>query len=606
MSQSRSISVFLVGALLITFLIKVPALIDEFHVSRFIVATLCCFWAILMVFPKLKAIKLKPMDGLLFGLYFLHLISVSWSDNFGEAIFTSQKYLLLVVVYLAFRLIFEEDKKYVGYLFPILIGTAVIACIVPSVQLMEVATKQGLGGKNLYSIPGHSGHKNLASSYLFLLFSVLLFWFKELNKKPWLYLLLAWMLVLILLLRARAVYLAIGAFAVINMAYFLLSDSRLRQLALKRILPAIVVTMIVGAATISFTGAGKQYLKYLNPTTYSQSASAIERAFVWHKTWDLIKDRPVVGYGSGNWKLFFPSKNLEGGFRMQEKDLVFTRVHNDYIEVWAEVGTIGLLLFTGIFLVAFWQVWQGFQSAKPSFKVRWVLLGTSLLGFCIISFFDFPKERIEHLVALALLLALIGYERSKDSSKVFAMVTSKYQRILFSGSLLVLLLVNVPVGYYRFKGDAASKKIMSIRNTTQFKTIKANAAKGNSIWYNVDPMVIPLSWYAGVAEYSVGDYEMAKSSFLEAYEINPYNFNVINNLASTHVQLQEYESAIPLYLKALAINSKFEEGMFNLSYSYYQTGALKEALSWVNKTQGNPDKKQVFLQQIQEALNTQE
>ena len=41
--------------------------------------------------------------------------------------------------------------------------------------------------------------------------------------------------------------------------------------------------------------------------------------------------------GSGNWKLQFPSKNISGGFRLQEKDLVFTRVHNDFLEVWAEI-----------------------------------------------------------------------------------------------------------------------------------------------------------------------------------------------------------------------------------------------------------------------------
>lgn len=606
MSQSRSIYVFITGILLITFLIKAPALIDEFHVSRFIVATICCLGAVLMIFPKLKQIKLKPIDGLLFGFYFLNLVSVSWADNFGEAIFTSQKCLLLAIAYLAFRLILEEDKKYASYLFPVLIGTAIIACIVPTVQLIEVATTTGLDGKGVYNVPGYSGHKNLASSYLFLLFSLLLFWFKDFNKKPWLYLLLGWMLVLILLLRARAVYLAIGAFAVINMAYFLLSNSKLRQLALRRILPAVVVLVIAGGAIISLTGAGQQYLKYLNPTTYSQSASAVERTFVWYKTRELIKDRPVLGFGSGNWKLFFPSKNIEGGFRMQEKDLIFTRVHNDYLEVWAEVGTVGLLLFGGVFLLAFWQVWKGFRRSKPSFKVRWVLLGTTLLGFCIISFFDFPKERIEHLIALALLLALIGYERSKEPSGSFAILTSKKQKIFFSGGLLLLLLINIPVGYYRYIGDAASKQIITFRNSDQFKVIKDNATQGNSIWYNVDPMVIPLDWYAGVAEYSMGNYEKAKGLFLEAYEVNPYNFNVINNLASTLVKLNEYESAIPLYLKALQINSKFEEGMFNLAFSYYQVGAHEEALSWVNKTEGNPEKKSVFLQQIQDALNAKE
>eukprot|EP00903_Cladosiphon_okamuranus_P000116 g116.t1 len=58
-----------------------------------------------------------------------------------------------------------------------------------------------------------------------------------------------------------------------------------------------------------------------------------------------------------------------------------------------------------------------------------------------------------------------------------------------------------------------------------------------------------------------GNYNEAKENFVLAYDINPYNFNVVNNLASTLVQLQEYEEAVPLYYEALKINPKFEEGI---------------------------------------------
>ena len=114
-------------------------------------------------------------------------------------------------------------------------------------------------------------------------------------------------------------------------------------------------------------------------------------------------------------------------------------------------------------------------------------------------------------------------------------------------------------------------------------------------------MVIPLHWYQGIAYYMEGNYNEAKENFVLAYDINPYNFNVVNNLASTLVQLQEYEEAVPLYYEALKINPKFEEGMFNVAFSLFQLSDYDAAEKWINRTSGNPEKKQVFQDRIDNA-----
>ncbi|MEO0874209.1 MAG: tetratricopeptide repeat protein, partial [Bacteroidota bacterium] len=143
--------------------------------------------------------------------------------------------------------------------------------------------------------------------------------------------------------------------------------------------------------------------------------------------------------------------------------------------------------------------------------------------------------------------------------------------------------------------------ILSNRGGEQLESIQRQVQRAESDWYDVDPMVVPLSWYEGVAHYVNNDYTAAEPRFAKAYEVNPYNFNVVNNYASTLVQLEEYEQAVPLYRQALEINPRFEDGMFNLAYSLFQLGQYDEALELVNKTTKNEERKRVFLQEIETA-----
>lgn len=604
MSKTIRVQVFLWGVIFIAFLARVPSLVDEYHIGRFIAVSLFSAWGLVMVLPKIKTIRLQFADALLFGFFALNLVSLSWADNFGEAILTTQKYFLLGLIYFLFRQILSEDKSFRNLIFPVVVATSFAACLIVSRQVIVQLAGDGLGGKGVYELIGFGGHKNLASSYFFVLLGLLLFWARDYGRKWWYVLLCVWMVLLILLIRTRAVYLAVAASGLAWLVFAGFANPALRKILLRAIVLGAVLIGVLSIGTIKMTGVGEQYLKYLNPSTYLSTASATERLFVWSKTWELIKDRPVYGFGAGNWKLFFPSKGVEGGYRLQEKDLVFTRVHNDFLEVCAEVGIPGLLLYLMIFALGIIGALNSLRRSKDAFKPRWLAVLLTILGFAIISFFDFPKERLEHLVALALLLALATYQGRSFGTRT-SLVLEKSGRRILTGVLLIILLVNLPISYYRFLGDSASKQILIYRNSDQFEVIQKNVESGKSIWYEVDPMVIPLSWYTGITRYMENDFAAAKEPFLEAYEINPYNFNVVNNLASTLVQLQEYESAIPLYQDALKINPKFEEGMFNLAFSLFQLGKYDEAIAWVNKTTSNAQKKDVFLKQINAAKNSQ-
>ncbi|MDB4728421.1 O-antigen ligase family protein, partial [Saprospiraceae bacterium] len=594
--------IFLASLFLLMYLIKIPSMLDEYMMGRFDFWSVLCFLGLWLILPQVSKSKgiFHWMDGIVFSFYFLNLISVSWATNFGEAIFTTQKYLLFFITYYTLRHLLHKGKDYSSFLEKVILVLTIFVCALTSYQILQTFLADGLGGKAIYKVASFSGHKNLTASYIYLLFCFNLYFSFSKKQPTWHYGLLGVQLILIILLRSRAVYLALFVSSLILLTNYVFLNKNLRQLVFRKILPFTLLVAVFGTLIIGNTSAGKDYLKSLNPSTYYKSASGIERIFIWYKTVELVQERPILGYGSGNWKLEIPSKSITGGYRLKEKDVVFTRVHNDFLEILAEVGTVGLLLYLSMFLFAIIGVISRIREVGVEKEKENMVLIASLIGYMVIAFFDFPKERLEHQILLALLISLCTLKGTLffKNRKWYLPLSPSSQKVLIAG-LTIFLSINIPVGYYRTMADKSSEQILVGMGLKNSKLMRDQARRANSEWCNLNVMVIPFKWYEGLSYYFENNFEAAEAPFAEAYRLNPYNFNVLNNYASTLVQLEKFEEAIPYYLRALEINSKFEEGMFNLSFAYFQLKRYEDALEWVNKVEKNLEKKKVFLERIQ-------
>ncbi len=87
--------------------------------------------------------------------------------------------------------------------------------------------------------------------------------------------------------------------------------------------------------------------------------SSLQRWLFWMDTLRLIYDRPLVGVGVGNFEYNFPRymspqtlKKKMDVERIQKRELMLFRAHNEYLEVWAETGILGF----GVFLFLLYQI----------------------------------------------------------------------------------------------------------------------------------------------------------------------------------------------------------------------------------------------------------
>ncbi|MBL0146575.1 MAG: O-antigen ligase family protein [Chitinophagaceae bacterium] len=137
------------------------------------------------------------------------------------------------------------------------------------------------------------------------------------------------------------------------------------------------------------------------------AANSNERIKIWKKTLQVIKDNPVTGVGFGNWKVVVPKYGTSGTVWETGKT-VPDRVHNVYLQVIAETGWLGGILFILIWLlVAGCGLVALKKSASNAQKFLIAVLLGGLAAFGIDCMFSFGIERIEHTVLLGLMAAIL-------------------------------------------------------------------------------------------------------------------------------------------------------------------------------------------------------
>ena len=168
----------------------------------------------------------------------------------------------------------------------------------------------------------------------------------------------------------------------------------------------LVATIIVGAILIG----GETSLTRFAETANSDDFSA-NRLHIWDVTLSIIKNNLPFGAGFGAFGVAYtPYDALNGSGRVEQ-------AHNDYLQVLADAGIVGLVI-GGFFIYQLFRTgWQNIQTSN-SFR-RGVVVGALAGCFAILvhSLFDF----VLHITAVAMLfitlISLVVVSGSKFSDE---------------------------------------------------------------------------------------------------------------------------------------------------------------------------------------------
>ena len=326
----------------------------------------------------------------------------------------------------------------------------------------------------------------------------------------------------------------------------------------------------------------------LDISNYHNTESGSERLVLWKKTWLLILEYPWAGVGAGNWQFMYPKNSLDGLPNVELEKITFQRPNNDFLWVVSETGIIGFIAYSCFIALIIFHGVKAYYRDNHKINFFLLFLISGYLGYLGISFFDFPKERIEHLVVSSILLALI-ISISSDKTKMKLSLPLTYLL-----PLSTILLFSLVIGYYRMVGEYNMKLLYKYKAQGNWDKVISASDKATSIFFSVDPTSMPVSWYKGLAKYSLNKDDNGKADFQHAYSIFPYNQYILNNLGSAFTP-SDIATAKQYYLKAIHISPHFDEPRLNMAALLFNEKKYKEALYYTESTKDSERKKHYLL-----------
>jgi O-antigen ligase len=477
----------------------------------------------------------------------------------------------------------------------IFVVVALSQSFVGILQYYDVAF-QNLPGANAMPF-GLMANRNLFGSAQALVIPFVVFVLYNENKQ-WKYLSSAALVALITSLivsQTRAAWLAALAIFVVSLLLVVIFSAANRK---KWSLGALIVaglTIVIGSMLLAVDKEGKLSQEVKERTASlvnagSDSAHSTEtmndRLKVWKKTTDLVMDHPVSGVGLGNWKLNILSYG-SGGVSWSAGNYVPDRVHNVYLQMTAETGFPGVVLYLSFWLLIAWAGGKVIiKPASESQRILMILMIAGLTAFAVDSMFSFPTERIEHMLYVMLMAGFIlGNFLANNKDVALSARLPKWLPVIF----ILVAFLNVIMGIKRFSFEKNLKYAIAYDMEGRYPEVQSHVAAGKNSWINVDQLGQSLEARNGIAYRGQKNYEMALKEMNTAMRLNPNSAMVYNNMGTIYTEMNDFKKAIPYYERALQLTPDFDIVKKNLAYNYYRVGNYGATIKTLSKVDVSGD-----------------
>ncbi|MBU4117495.1 MAG: O-antigen ligase family protein, partial [Proteobacteria bacterium] len=271
------------------------------------------------------------------------------------------------------------------------------------------------------------------------------------------------------------------------------------------------------------------------------------RFAIWADTISLIKEHPILGVGLGNLKVHFPSVQKESLFLYTQylKD-----AHNDYLQIWAELGLVGLSLFIffigslGVFFFRTHKECSG-DLAKT---LELYAIGLSLIGIGINALFCFPLERMIPLFTIMAMLGLVA-SLARETKPTKPIHIPK--RFAAYGGIVLLVFAPIMV-VDNLKAIAADHFFLKTCVATAEENWQAVIASGNKALHYQPADVTPHS-HIGAAYLAQDKDSEALPHLLAMLDKFPYHYITLLNTGTAYYSLRDYPKAKEYFAKAVQI-----------------------------------------------------
>ena len=515
-----------------------------------------------------KQHKNKRIEVVKTNLYLPIFIFISWC--YIGLFWVEDGYLAITMLVqftttaLTFFLITNVFKKYKD-MNGLLIGLIASMFVISIIGLLQYYLVDNYFIQNIFlqfATPSATfGNRNMASHFMVMTLPLAIVYVFSLNTKLRVVLMSIPVFVgfwYIMYISARQAYLAMFVEIVILILFFILDkfknkkESYLRKcnhLSYKNTVFLIVIALLILVS--NFTNEGWNFNKYskLDRVQSISIEGGSSRYPAWINTIELIKDNPIIGVGVGQWPQAYPLY-----YDRVMKDVIFNekvrlrRLHNDYLEVFANFGLIGLLILLSFLFLVIKLIFGILINHSHMYRIQTLGLSMGLVGFCVVAIFSFPVKVFLPIFFVLIYIAFI-YLYSCAQGNIFSPRKINIKINLLTRSIyyfLPILIISsliisskwIVAEYHYFNAQS-----LLIRQKPEMSISAAMQAINNNHW--------PSNYYfiTGTSMLIVGvnsqNKELVKKSivfFKKAIDISPYNTPALLQLAHAYRVINDKNS----------------------------------------------------------------
>ena len=344
----------------------------------------------------------------LFGLVIWSFISLTYAINKAEVLIETSRVIIFLFAFVNLYLLLNRNRsllKYVPYLLSIVV---LIEVSLVYERFIERFT-YGSYSRDI-GLRAFSGNINITAFSILLKLPFLLYTISRLKLKFILsFLILTSYVFCLFLLGSRGANLM---FLVVVVLLFTLQYIFKHKFFKEKRYLIFLLISAAGAGMINFQlFKNNSSLSIIERSTNLNTSSTQQRLRFYDDALESIIQHPLLGIGIGNWKLHATEYDKP---YMQDYTVPY-HVHNDYLEIFAELGFPGFIFYFGTFLWLFFLIFKAvkskeFDSNNHSYLI--ILSFISLTIYLADSFLNFPFTRplmqIQNLFFWAVILVVIG------------------------------------------------------------------------------------------------------------------------------------------------------------------------------------------------------
>ena len=568
---------------------------------KFLALSLINLIAVLVLFadrdfrnrPEIQSGFFRNFIGLAYTLFLIiNLVSFTQAVNVAESLITFVKIVSVFSASYILYVVFRHSREYVWHVILVFALLLLFDCFTVFYHILGYISKQVT---DIFEIKSIYSNKNILSASLFIKIpaAIWLILYTD-GWKKWLgYLSYFCGALATLFMSTRSFYVGLVLLFVALVVFFILRHYKAKNEFSWRKISLVAALLFASVLVYSFT---QHFLYPKTKDTYNTSvvgrletinpdeASANLRLTNWKRSYIMIKLHPLLGVGTGNWKI----QVLQYESPKSDNFIISYKNHNDFIEVTAETGIIGGLIYLSVFLlilISFLKTVLDPEKDKEQLKYLFIA-AFGILAYSVDAFFNFPSDRPEIQTLFALYLGM-GIAYSASGFRVFPEKLKETNTalnpapgLLFKGAAVFVIVIMGVTSYFLYEN------VISLHYQRYvFEDEKSNKFSHSADYFidcfpkipNISCLGAPITTYQ--ARYLINENRTHEAiDLLKGDKTTPYDARREYYLSMAYDKLGNVDSTIYWGQKTLVLKPLFSNMVSVVSSRMFNIGRKKEAI----------------------------